>query len=215
METRELVWHLMQCNLAEYAQALQVLTAEETKPKYYLGLLAVVADTEDSRLAFWCLDLLWKHFEPQLQQNASEVIPQLLTVLTDDKLQVLDRAVLVLAATGPASVEALVQAAYTSGNASHVATYLAAIRGGRQNLYPQAKAVLALLTAKLSDPVQEIRWTALCVLMDISPLRPWFDERMDKNDFELLYGQLLTVAQELATYKQYAFAAYYAELLTA
>ncbi len=192
---------------------MQLLTAEDDRAAHYAGLFAGLGVTADSRVDFWCLDLLWRHFKVELRRYASQAIPNLLVVVVNEKLRVLDRAVLALTATGPLSVVALLQAIGATTNASHTVTFLFAIRESRQYLHLYAKPVLSLLSTKLADSDEQVRWTAMAVLMDISPLRPRFNEQMNPSDFEPLYGSLLAVAQNSALHKQDDLTAQYIGLL--
>ena len=192
---------------------MQLLTDESNRATHYAGLLAGVGVVADSQVDFWCLDLLWRYFKVELLHHANQAIPRLLAVLVNEKLRVLDRAVLALIATGPLSIEALLQVIGATTTASHTVSFLFALREGHQYLHLYAKSVLFLLSTKLADPDEQVRWTAMCVLMDISPLRPWFNKQMQPSDFEPLYGPLLTVAQDFVKYKQDDFSARYVDLL--
>lgn len=179
---------------------------------HYPALLQSLTKVEDASMTFWALELLIKHFPFLLQRDARQAIPLLLACLLQGDGPVCDRAAWALSIIGKPAVEALLVAIEVASDTLAAANYIGAIRGNA-SVYLLAKQVIDLLANQLSSPSEHIRFWALTVLMDIGPLRPFFDERMHKTDFEPLYGQLLAVAYDLAPHKQYEFAARYIELL--
>lgn len=189
--------------------AFAELSADDS---HYSALLQSLTEAEDTSRTFWTLELLVKHFPLLLQHDADQAVPLLIACLMRDDGPVRDRAAWALSIIGKPAVEALLAAIKAAPDTSAAANYMGAIRRNT-SVYLLAEQVITLLGKQLDSPNEHVRYWALIVLMDIGPLRPWFDERMHKSDFEFLYGQLLVVAYRLAPHKQYEFAARYIELL--
>ena len=100
----------------------------------------------------------------------------------------------------------------TTPDIADTVRYIGALRNN-SSFYAAAEQIIALLTAKLDSPCEEVQYWALIVLMDSSPLRSWFDKRLKESAFEQICDRLLTVANRLAPQKQFDFALTYIELL--
>ncbi|RZK22569.1 MAG: hypothetical protein EOO63_18220 [Hymenobacter sp.] len=209
MDTRTLLHWVATHEPDKKDSAFAELSADDS---HYPALLQSLIQAEDASMTFWALELLVKHFPLLLQRDAKLAIPLLLPCLLRGNGLVCDRAAWALSIIGKPAVEALLAAIAAAPDASAAANYIGAIRGN-YSTYTLAKQVVNSLANQLDSPNADVRYWALVVLMDIGPLRPRFDERMDKSDFEPLYGQLLTVAYDLAPHQQYEFALRYIELL--
>jgi len=183
-----------------------------TGDSHYPALLRSLEIAGDMRLTFWALLLLVKYFPALLQRDASQTIPLVMACLVRGDGPVCDRAAWALNIMGEPALEALLLSIQTTPDTADTVRYIGALRRN-SNLYAVAEQVIALLMAKLDSPNEEVQYWALIVLVDISPLRPWFDKRLKESDFEQIYDRLLIVANRLAPQKQFDFALTYIELL--
>jgi|GEM_PF-2314860 len=176
---------------------LTELAAAAGTPAAYAVLVQTLAETADDWVAYLCLDTLRQHCAPLLQADAPRMLPRLLELLFHPYLPVADRIGWVLNTAGPASVPALLAAIDHAPDTHHRVRYMAVLRSS-YHLLGYAPAVLACLSQHLHDPDPEVRYWALVVLMDLSPLREGYDyPRLPAAAFEGLYPNLLAVAEEL------------------
>jgi hypothetical protein len=187
---------LGQRNAKDWDQAHAILRAATGDPNAYQLVVATLAETDQEGVAFWCLDALIKQFGPLLAADAERLIPVLLDHLVRPFAVVPDRAAWALNVAGPASVPALLRAYARASDPAHRARYLGALRDN-SHLLVHAAAVLACFTQGLQDPVAQVRYWALVVTMDVSPLRfGWDKSRLPLPAFEALYRAALPVAEE-------------------
>lgn len=149
----------------------------------------------DSRVRFWCLDLLIKKAGRHLFTNSGNVIPILIKKLTDEDHPVVDRAIWALSITGPDSINFLINAIDTAITTKAKSIYIHAL-GKNTNVYLQAERVITLFSHLLSEHDAEIRFSAMIAVMDLSPLRPWFNKEITGIDFESVYSQVSKVAND-------------------
>jgi len=193
----------------ERTLALSALTVDNN---HYSALLQSLTEVEDTSLNFWALDLLIKHFPHFLQRDSSRTIPLVIACLTRNSGPVCDRAIWALNIIGLPALEALVAATHDAPDTLASAYYMGAIKENA-NVYLLANQIINLLDKQLDSSNEYVRYWALVVLTDISPLRPWFDTRMSVKLFEPLYSKLLSVAQQLIANKHEEMAAQYERLL--
>jgi len=179
---------------------------------HYPALLRSLKIAEKMPLTFWALRILVQNFPTLLQRDASQAIPLVMNCLVRGDGPVCDSAAWALNIIGKPALEALLLNIRTTPDTAATVRYIGALRSN-SSLYASAKEVIALLLSKLDSPDEEVQYWALIVLMDSSPLRPWFDNHLKKRDFEQIYGRLLTAANRLVTQKQFNFALMYIELL--
>ncbi|MFD1467891.1 hypothetical protein ACFQ48_06620 [Hymenobacter caeli] len=213
MEIHNLLHHLAYGNAEESAAAAHNFVTNDATLTQYKKLTATLIKANDSRIVFWGLDVLIKNFPLQLQQDGEALIPWLLSNLTHESFPVVDRVVWALSVIGVAAVDALIYTVEQTSNPVHQAACLGALRRNH-HLYLRAKQVLALLAASLGSATAEVRHWAMITSMDISPLRSWFDERMQPQDFEPLYRLVLPVAQEFIDSTQDDIYIRYRDLIT-
>lgn len=183
-----------------------------TGDSHYPALLRSLGIVGEMPLTFWALSLLVQYFPALLQRDANQAIPLVMACLVRGDGPVCDRAAWALSIMGEPALDALVLNIQTTPDTADTVRYIGALRSN-SSLYAAAGQVMALLAAKLDSPCEEVQFWALVVLMDIGPLRPWFDKRLKESDFEQIYDRLLTVAKRLAPQKQFDFALTYIELL--
>lgn len=210
MDTRGLLRLVVSGNLDEHNQAQEELTAGNNR---YSELLEILAEPNDNRIIFWCLELLVKRYASHLQNDVSNAIPLLLACLTLNDGPVVDRASQALSLLGKAAIEALLTSIAIAPNTAAAVMYSGALRRNN-NVFLAAEQVLDLLNKQLDSPNEEVRYWSMIVLMDISPLRSWFDSRIQVALFEPLYSRLLTVAQAFRGSRYDEWAARYEELLS-
>ena len=211
METREMLWQVFQGNSAERQQARQALTDNAARNIHYANLLKILAGPDEDRVTFWVLDVLIKHFADQLRRDADHVVPLLLGKLQSGSV-IPDRAALALKCVGEPAVAALLAAIAAAPDTAEAARYTGALRHNPE-VHLHALQVISLLAGQLNSPNEEVSYCSLMVLMDIGPLRPWFDERMVKADFEAVYPQLLATAKRFAASRYGEFVGRYVQLL--
>lgn len=210
MDTRGLLWLVVNGSQDERHQAFEKLDDGDNR---YSELLEIIAESSDNRIVFWCLEILIKRYAIQLQNDADVVIPLLLTCLTLDDGPVVDRAGRALNLLGKPGIEALLSAISASPDTAAAVNYSGSMRRN-SNVFLVAKQVLDLLGKQLDSPNEKVRYWAMIVLMDISPLRSWFDSRIQASLFEPLYGKLLIVAHAFrGTHDYDEWAALYEDLL--
>ena len=147
-----------------------------------------------------------------LPADAPRLVPLLLRQLVGHGHPVADRAIWALSVTGPATVPALRQAIEQAPNTAHRVAYVAAL-GKNTNVHTQAAPVLSLLAHLLEYAEVQVRYWAMVALMDMSPLRPWFDNRLNAQDFAPLYPGIMRVAEEFVRNDQDDFAGRYRDLI--
>jgi len=213
MVTAALLHRLAYADGPVRAQAFADLAAAAGDPAAYQVVVQTLATTPDDRVAFWCLDALVKHFGPLLAADAPRVIPLLLHQLVQPQAPVADRAAWALSTAGPASVPALLAAVHRAQDPAHRVAYLAALRQS-YHLPDHAPAVLACLAEQLQDPFDDVRYWAMVVSMDVSPLRPAIHRpALPAAAFEPLFRAVLPVAEEFITRRQDEFASRYRDLI--
>ncbi|WP_165768423.1 HEAT repeat domain-containing protein [Hymenobacter amundsenii] len=213
MITPDLLFQIAHANGEERAHALAALQAEAGNPAAYAVVMETLARTTDDRVAFFCLDALIKQFPALLPADAPRLVPVLLGQLVGHDHPVTDRAIWALSVTGPATVPALRTAIEQAPGTDHRVAYLFAL-GKNKHVHAQAAVVLSLFAGLLADAQAPVRYWAMVALMDMSPLRPWFDARLNAQDFEPLYPRIMRVAEEFIQNGQDDFAGRYHELIT-
>ncbi|OGX82722.1 hypothetical protein [Hymenobacter coccineus] len=211
MDTRGLLWLVGNGSQDEFHQALEQLDDGNNR---YSELLEIIAESSNNRILFCCLEILIKRYAVQLQNDADVVIPLLLTCLMLDDGPVVDRAGRALNLLDKPGIEALLSAISASPDTAAAANYSGSLRSN-SNVFLAAKQVLDLLGKQLDSPNEKVRYWAMIVLMDISPLRSWFDSRIQASLFEPLCDKLMIVAHAFRGIRDYdEWAAQYEDLLT-
>lgn len=213
MITYEVLERVAHANGDERTQAFTELAAAAGNPIAYQLVVDTLASTSDDQITFWCLDALIKQFHSLLPADAPRLIPLLLSKLTNQSHPISDRAIWALSVTGPATVPALREAIEQAPSPDHRRAYLFAL-GKNTHVHTQAALVLSLFAHSLEDTEASVRYWAMVALMDMSPLRPWFDARLNAHDFEPLYPGILRVAEEFIRNDQDDFAGRYHDLIT-
>ncbi|HEX8429360.1 hypothetical protein [Hymenobacter sp.] len=213
MITYEVLERVAHANGDERTQAFAELAAVAGNPIAYQLVVDTLASTSDDQITFWCLDALIKQFHSLLPADAPRLFPLLLSKLLNQSPPISDRATWALSVTGPATVPALREAIEQAPSSDHRTAYMFAL-GKNKHVHTQATLVLSLFTYLLEDTEASVRYWAMVALMDMSPLRPWFDTRLDAHDFEPLYPSVLRVAEEFMHNGQDDFAGRYHDLIT-
>jgi hypothetical protein len=212
MITSELLYQIAHANGEVRAQAFATLAEAAGNPAAYAVVVETLAGTTDHSIAFFCLDTLVKQFSALLPADATRLAPVLLRQLVGHDPAVTDRAIWALSVTGPASVPVLCQAVEQAPSADHRVAYVVAL-GRNTHVHTQAAPVLCLLADLLEDAEAPVRYWAMVALMDMSPLRPWFDIRLNAQDFDPLYPGIMRVAEEFMRNDQDDFAGRYHDLI--
>jgi hypothetical protein len=182
-------------------------------PNAYQVVVNTLAETNQEGVAFWCLDALIKQFWPMVQADAPQLIPTLLGQLIGPFAVVADRAAWALSIAGPVSVPALLNALHQASDPNQRVAYLMALRQN-YHLPAHASAVLETFARLLQDPSAEVRYWAMVVTMNVSPLCPESSRpRLAAGIFEPLYHVVMPVAQEFINSRRDEFARRYHELI--
>jgi len=195
MITADLLDQVAHAEGAARTQAFAVLAAAAEDPAAFAVVADTLAGTTDDTVAFFCLDALIKHFPGLLPAAAPRLVPVVLQRAASSNGPVADRARWALSVIGPVTIPALCAAVAQAPTPEDRAAYVLALRKNT-HVPAQAAPVLALLRRCLAAPDALVRWSALAALMDMGPLRPWFDARLNARDFEPLYPELLRAAEE-------------------
>lgn len=213
MHTDEVLRHLSSGSVEDQLAVLRGFTPEMAVPEIYSVLLTNLTNSDDS-VVFFCLDALIKQYPARVHQDAALLTPLLLRLLTAHDGPVTDRAMWALSVTGPGSVDALL--AYIRQSTDDYQLQMGIWALGRNAHIRRAPTAINTLRAYLRHSNLAVRSVALGVLMDLSPLRPWYayGEAME-YDFELLYPELLKTARALlaASYQDQEMSRRYLELL--
>ena len=212
MITADLLYQVAHADGEARSQAFATLAQAAGNPAAYAVVVETLAGTTDNTIAFFCLDALIKQFPALLLADAARLVPVLLRQLVDHDFTVADRARWALSVTGPAAVPALCEAIVHAPNMDHRVAYVHAL-GKNTNVYTQAGPVLALLAGLLENAEASVRYWAMVALMDMSPLQPWFDTRLNAQDFDPLYPGIRRVAEEFIRNDQDDFAGRYHDLI--
>jgi HEAT repeat protein len=178
----------------EKVEALKEIDSLPSLSTYYPYLVSEL-ENEDSRVRFWCLDLLIKKLPFLLYTDSKNVIPVLIKKLTNNNHPIIDRAIWALSITGADSVNYLIEAIETTPSTDAKSVYIHAL-GKNTNVHLQAERVITLFSHLLSGQDAEIRFSAMIAFMDLSPLRPWFDKKITGIDFKSIYREVTKVATE-------------------
>lgn len=111
------------------------------------------------------------YFPALLQRDASQAIPLVMACLVRGDGPACDRAAWALNVIGKPALGALLLHLQATPDTAATARYIGALRRNT-SLYAAAGKAIALLTAKLDSPDEEVEYWALIVLMDTSLLRP-------------------------------------------
>jgi hypothetical protein len=212
MVTSELLYQVAHADGEARSQAFATLAQATGNPAAYAVVVATLVGTTDNTIAFFCLDALIKQFPALLPAEAPRLVPVLLSRLIGPDHPVTDRAIWALSVTGPATVPALCQAIEQAPSTAHRVAYAVAL-GKNTHVHTQAAPVLSLFARLFKDAEAPVRYWAMVALMDMSPLRMWFDARLNAQDFDLLYPGIMRVAEEFVQNDQDDFAGRYRDLI--
>ena len=135
-----------------------------TGNSHYPALLRSLAVVGEMPLTFWELSLLVRYFPALLQRDASQAIPLIMACLVRGDGPVCDRASWTLSIIGKPALEALLLNMQTTPDIADTVRYIGALRNN-SSFYAAAEQIMALLTAKLDSPCEEVQYWALIVLI--------------------------------------------------
>ncbi len=174
---------------------LRELSIQDPIPEIY-ELTIDNLKSRDSRVRFFCLDMLIKKFTKQTASDAERLIPIFIAMLLDENHPVVDRAILALKVIGEKSVIALLETLQVTNNDRLKTICIWALV--QSNFITYKHLLIKLLLENLENGSENVKRVTIDSLMYISPLYPQFGfENAIYHNFELIYKRVYEVAKSI------------------
>jgi HEAT repeat protein len=179
-------------------QAIRYLAEHEARPTLFTDIISCVADSDD-RVRFWALTAMVWRYQTELLAHAKQLVHTLIECLLDHFGPVADRAIWALNIIGETALPHLLVAL----EAEHTQLRIMAAYALRQNhrVRVAADQVISVLLQLLNDAEEDVRFTAMVVLMDMSPLRSIIGLNLQNIDYEPVYDRLLPVVNFFSSHE--------------
>ncbi|MDW7691648.1 hypothetical protein R9C00_17125 [Flammeovirgaceae bacterium SG7u.111] len=159
-------------------------------------VLVSLLKNNDDKIRFFALFYLIEDFQKELSECGENVIQILIFLLKDVHAPIVDRTVWALSIIGKDALEYLIKAAKSSDLQLREKAIWAIKRNS--NLNSNKTEIVKVLIRGLEDKNKEIKFSSMCALMDISPIR---NNSIVDFDFKPIYRHIKPIAEEFSLSK--------------
>lgn len=191
MDSKTIIETLVHGSNEERYLLLKKIPEDQLTDQVFSAICMLLKD-KDYQTRFWGLFFIIDKFYALLPDADEELVNTVFELLFDNHSPVADRSIWALSIIGDKALDKLIRE-YETGTDEVKSRIVYAI--GRGRFSHRIEERIALLMDGMDSDNDELRFTAMCEMMQNTPISPFNVEPRQGVDYQAIYSKILPIAQ--------------------